>query len=221
VRVSYPTSTLDARVSSMWLRLGALSAVVIGTVAAVGLLLARSVTRPVQRLQSAAGQLAGGDLGARVDLDAGAPELRDLADTFNRTADRLAQLVESQRRFVADASHQLRTPLTALRLRLETLTPAVSPEARPKLAAALAETERLARLVQSLLVLARSDAAPARVTVELGAVAAERAESWAPTAPTGTTTTWPTSSPAAGLRRSGWNRRRAPSASSSMLGRAR
>jgi signal transduction histidine kinase len=182
VRVSYPTSTLDARVSSMWLRLAALSAVVLGTVAAVGLVLARSVTRPVRRLQVAAGQLAGGDLAARVDLDAGAPELRDLADTFNRTADRLAQLVESQRRFVADASHQLRTPLTALRLRLETLSPAVAPEARPKLAAALAETQRLARLVESLLVLARSDAAPARAAVDLGAVVAQRTDSWAPTA---------------------------------------
>jgi signal transduction histidine kinase len=183
VRVSYPTSTLDARVSSMWLRLGVLSAVVLGTVAAVGLVLARSVSRPVRRLQSAASRLAGGDLAVRVDLDTGAPELRDLADTFNLTAERLAHLVESQRRFVADASHQLRTPLTALRLRLETLTPAVAPEARPKLEAALVETTRLARLVQSLLVLARSDAAtPARVVVDLAAVLTERAESWGPAA---------------------------------------
>jgi signal transduction histidine kinase len=182
VRVSYPTSTLDARVSSMWLRLAALSAVVLVTVVAVGLLLARGVTRPVRRLQAVAGQLAGGDLEARVQLDGGAPELRDLADTFNRTADRLAQLVAAQERFVADASHQLRTPLTALRLRLETLGPAVAPRARPKLEAALAETQRLARLVESLLVLARSDAAPARAPVDLGAVVAQRADSWAATA---------------------------------------
>jgi signal transduction histidine kinase len=179
VRVSYPTSTLDARVSSMWLRLAALSAVVLVTVAAVGLLLARSVTRPVRRLQAVAGQLAGGDLGARVQLDGGAPELRDLADTFNRTADRLAQLVTAQKRFVADASHQLRTPLTALRLRLETLSPEVTPGALPKLEAALAETQRLARLVESLLVLARSDAAPARAAVDLGAVVAQRGDAGA------------------------------------------
>jgi signal transduction histidine kinase len=183
VRVSYPTSTLDARVSSMWLRLGLLSAVVLGAVAAVGLVLARSVTRPVRRLRVAASRLAAGDLAVRVDLDTGAPELRDLAETFNLTAERLAHLVESQRRFVADASHQLRTPLTALRLRLETLSPTVAPEARPKLDAALVETARLARLVQSLLVLARSDAAtPTRVTVDLAAIVAERAESWRPAA---------------------------------------
>ena len=182
VRVSYPTSTLDARVTSMWLRLGLLSLVVLTAVTTVGVVLARSVTRPVRRLRRAATSLAGGDLGVRVELDGGAPELRDLADTFNATAERLAQLVESQRRFVADASHQLRTPLTALRLRLETLAPAVAADARPKLDAALAETDRLARLVQSLLVLARSDADPVRVDVDLAAIVAERAESWSLTA---------------------------------------
>jgi signal transduction histidine kinase len=183
VRVTFPTSALDARVTSMWLRLGALSAVVLVAVALVGMVLARGVTRPVRALEDAAHRLADGDLTARADADEGSPELRALAETFNRTADRLAQMVESQRRFVADASHQLRTPLTALRLRLETLEPDIGPASRAKLEAALAETARLARLVQSLLVLARSDAA----TVQLGAqdvaaIVAERAESWGPAA---------------------------------------
>jgi len=183
VRVTYPTSTLDARVSAMWRRLGLLCGVVLVTVALVGLVLARSVTRPVRSLQRAARTLASGDLAARVDAADGPPEVRALADTFNLMADRLAHLVESQRRFVADASHQLRTPLTALRLRLETLEPAVPAASRPKLEAALAETERLARLVQSLLVLARSDAATLEVgVVDLAAVARERAASWTPLA---------------------------------------
>ena len=183
VRVTYPTSALDARVRSMWLRLGALSAVVLVTVAVVGMVLARSVSRPVQRLQHAARRLAGGDLGARVDVADGAPELRALGVTFDLMAERLDQLVASQRRFVADASHQLRTPLTALRLRLETLEPDVPAAAQPKLQAALAETDRLARLVESLLVLARSDAATLEVgVVDLPAVAAGRAASWQPVA---------------------------------------
>jgi signal transduction histidine kinase len=183
VRVTYPTSAVDARVSSMWLRLGALSAVVLVTVALVGMVLARSVTRPVRRLEGAARQLAGGDLTARVEVGDGAPELRALADTFNLMADRLAHLVASHRRFVADASHQLRTPLTALRLRLETLEPDIPPAAGPKLQAAVAETDRLTRLVDSLLVLARSDAATAEISVvDLQAVAAERAAAWQPVA---------------------------------------
>lgn len=183
VRVTYPTSTLDARVRETWFRLGILSAVVLGIVAAVGMVFARGVTRPVRRLQLAAGRLAAGDLSVRVDTDDGPPELRDLAATFNTTASQLEDLVEAQHRFVADASHQLRTPLTALRLRLETLEPAVDEAARPKLDAAIAETNRLARLVNSLLVLARSDAiTPLCESVDLSSAVEDRFRAWEPVA---------------------------------------
>ncbi|MGK2930376.1 MAG: ATP-binding protein [Acidimicrobiales bacterium] len=181
VRITYPTSTVDALIRSTWLRLGLLSAVVLALVAAVGLMFASGVTRPVRRLQRASARLAAGELDVRVDPDDGPPELRDLAETFNTTAEQLAQIIESQRRFVADASHQLRTPLTALRLRLDTLAPHVAEPARPKLDAAIAETNRLGRLVQSLLVLARSDAAAVEpVPVDLTAAVAERVDAWAP-----------------------------------------
>jgi signal transduction histidine kinase len=183
VRITYPTSKADARVRSLWLRLGLLSSVVLALVAAVGVLFAGGVTRPVRRLQRAAARLAAGDLAVRVEADDGPPELRDLAETFNATAEQLAELIEAQRRFVADASHQLRTPLTALRLRLETLAPHVAEPARPKLDAAIAETNRLGRLVHSLLVLARSDATVAEpAAVDLTAVVADRVVAWAPVA---------------------------------------
>mgnify|MGYP001206507976 CR=1 FL=1 len=183
VRVTFPTSTLDARVRSTWLRLGGLAAVVLLVVALVGMVFSRGVTRPLLRLQGAATRLAEGDLATRVQVDEGPPELRALAETFNTTAARLEALVESQRRFVADASHQLRTPLTALRLRLETLAPLVPEAAAPKLDAAIAETARLGRLVQSLLVLARTDAsAPQREVVNLSALVEERVDAWRPVA---------------------------------------
>jgi signal transduction histidine kinase len=183
VRITYPTSTVDARIRSTWLRLGVLSAVVLALVAAVGMVFARGVTRPVRRLQDAAARLAAGDLAVRVNAEDGPPELRNLAETFNSTAAHLAQLIESQQRFVADASHQLRTPLTALRLRLETLAPYVADPARPKLDAAIAETNRLGRLVHSLLVLARSDATRTDpVLVDLSDLVADRVEAWAPVA---------------------------------------
>ena len=179
VRITYPTSAVDARIRSTWLRLGALSAVVLGLVAAVAMAFASGVTRPVRRLQQAAAALAHGDLAVRVDAESGPPELRSLASTFNATAEQLADLIESQHRFVADASHQLRTPLAALRLRLETLAPYIADTARPKLDAAVAETHRLGRLVHSLLVLARSDATTSEpVPVDLSAVVAERADVW-------------------------------------------
>ncbi len=177
VRITLPTSTVDARVRYTWLRLAALSAVVMATVGGVGLVLARGVTRPVRKVTEAARRLAAGDLEARAGTVRGAPELATLARQFDATAERLKQLVEAQRRFVADASHQLRTPLAALRLRLETLTPSTDDE--PRVAAALAETDRLAGLVQSLLVIARSDSAePELADVDLMAVAVGRQETW-------------------------------------------
>lgn len=178
VRITLPTSTVDGRVEDTWLRLAALSAVVLTVVGAVGLILARGVTRPVRQVQDAAERLAAGDLTARAGEVHGPPELAALAHQFDATAERLEVLVDAQRRFVADASHQLRTPLTALRLRLETLHP--SAEDQPKVQAAIAETDRLARLVQSLLEVARADgAAPELVDIDVAAIAAERRETWA------------------------------------------
>lgn len=177
VRITLPSRTVDERVRDTWYRLAALSVVVLLVVGAVGWILARGVTRPVRQIEDAAQRLAAGDLSARVGAVSGPPELLALATQFDATADRLEQLVEAQQRFVGDASHQLRTPLTALRLRLETLHP--SPDDEPRVAAALAETDRLGRLVQSLLDLARADGAQAPlVTVDLVAIARERHGAW-------------------------------------------
>jgi signal transduction histidine kinase len=179
VRVTYPIAELDHRIRENWVRLGLLSAAVLLVVAIVGAVLARQVTRPVRRLEDAARDLADGRLDTRVPTTAGPPELRSLADTFNRTADQLERLLASQRQFVADAAHQLRTPLTALRLRLKNLGRHLPPEQEPRLQAAVAESERLARLVDSLLVLARADAEPAPPTaVDVGAVIAGRLDAW-------------------------------------------
>lgn len=183
LRISYPTATLDRRVRNNWLRLGAFSAGVLAVVISVGFALARGVTGPVRELQGVTTALSQGRLDARANAHSGAPELRSLADSVNVMAERLARLVTAQRLFVADAAHQLRTPLTALRLRLETLEPHLGGEQQAKLAAALAETERLGRLVDALLALARADAgAVAPVTVDAVAVAADRVETWQPAA---------------------------------------
>ena len=76
VRITYPTAALDARVRNAWVRLGLLCAFVLAAIAAVGFLLARSVTRPVQKLEETAEQMADGDLSARAPTEHGAPELR-------------------------------------------------------------------------------------------------------------------------------------------------
>jgi signal transduction histidine kinase len=183
VRITYPTSTVDARVRRVWLALAGVAALVLGVVALVGFALARSTTRPIRSLEQATTAVADGDLGARAPIDRGPPEVRRLAGAFNDMAARLGRLLDSQRAFVADASHQLRTPLTALRLRLENLEATMPPTAAEDLRAAAAETGRLARLVDGLLTLARAEADPTRrEVVDLAAVVADRQAAWTPLA---------------------------------------
>jgi signal transduction histidine kinase len=98
---------------------------------------------------------------------------------FNDTVTRVSQLLSSQRQFAEDASHQLRTPLTALRLRLENLERDVGREGRADLDGALREVDRLGLLVDGLLALARSGASSAAAEpVELDLLARERIEAW-------------------------------------------
>ncbi len=116
--------------------------------------------------------------GSRAD-DVGPPEVRSLARVFNDTVARVERSFSSREEFVADASHQLRTPLTALGLRLENLARDVAPSGQHELAGASAEVDRLASLVDGLLALARADAGsspPGRVDVR--ALARERVEAW-------------------------------------------
>ncbi|MGZ4257653.1 MAG: ATP-binding protein [Gaiellaceae bacterium] len=158
VRITYPTSAVDHRVYHYWLILAAIGAVILGVVALVGVLLARWTTQPLLQLGEAVAATGAGDLASRAPTETGPPEVRELARAFNEMAAQLERLVESQQAFVADASHQLRTPLTALRLRLENLERDVDPAGRAELEGALAEVERLGRLVEGLLALARADA---------------------------------------------------------------
>ncbi len=93
----------------------------------------------------------------------GRDELSQLAETFNTMLDNLEQLYLTQQRFVADASHELRAPITSIRCNLDLLTAAsdLAPEdAQAALADAQAEADRMGRLVNDLLTLARTDAAP-------------------------------------------------------------
>jgi signal transduction histidine kinase len=180
VRITYPTSAVDARVRRYRLTLLAIALVVLAAAAAVGLALARFVSRPLRDVQSAAAEAAGGDLTARAPEDEGPPEVRALAAEFNDMVAQLDTLLRSQQDFVADASHQLRTPLTALRLRLENLERDLDDDGRRELDAAIDEVERLSRLVTGLLVLARADETPTPGSVDLNEVVGGRVDAWAP-----------------------------------------
>ncbi|GGM24165.1 MULTISPECIES: sensor histidine kinase [Micromonospora] len=182
IRVSVPIAPMENRIHQFWIILAAAGVAVLAMVALVAFALARWISRPVRELERATRRLADGTL-PLVSTDTGPPELRRLAATFHTTASRLQNLIATQRSFVGDASHQLKTPLAALRLRLENLEPDVAPSGTRNLRAALAETDRLARLVGTLLAIARSEqTCPVRETVDLPTAVADRIFLWTPLA---------------------------------------
>ena len=176
VRITYPTSAVDARVHRYWLILAAIGAIVFAVALLLGLTLARSISRPLRDVEDAAIAAGEGDLSARAPTDEGPPEVRALARAINETVAKLEQVLDSQQAFVADASHQLRTPLTALRLRLENLEREVPADV---LEGALKEVDRLSRLVSGLLALARADVAvPSGPPMPIEAVVRDRVHAW-------------------------------------------
>jgi signal transduction histidine kinase len=179
VRITYPLSFVNGRIHRIWLVLVAIGVIVLLVVFAVGILLSRSLTRPIADLERGALALGRGELDTRVDLPSGPHELRALARSFNSTAARLEQLVDAQRGFVADASHQLRTPLAALRLRLENLTDEVSPAGSADLTGAADEVARLSLLVDGLLALARAEQHGSHPTaIDVQEVVEARCDAW-------------------------------------------
>jgi signal transduction histidine kinase len=156
VRITQSTDAVDRAVRRQWLGLGLVGLLVVLLGLGVGYVLAGQVARPVRRLDDAARKIAEGDLSVRADVE-GSAEQQSLARTFNDMTERLGRLLESQREFVADASHQLRTPLAGLRLRIEAASAETDdPSVRHELAAAERELDRLAQMVTELLELSRA-----------------------------------------------------------------
>ncbi|MBP5931626.1 sensor histidine kinase [Streptomyces scabiei] len=181
VRVTLPTTMVHARVFAVWLLLALAGLAVLTGVAAVAFAFARWTGRPIRQLEEATHRLAEGGRATSVVVTSGPPEVRSLAAAFNTTAARLEHLLASQRAFAGEASHQLKTPLAALRLRLENLEPDIARRARPSLDAAVTETDRLARMVEGLLAMARlEEAAAIPAQADLGAICAERHRTWGP-----------------------------------------
>ncbi len=155
-RITQSVASVQTAVKRAELGLGLIGIVVLALGLVIGAVIARQIARPLVRLERVARRVADGDLGARAAIE-GPTEQRSLGDSFNVMTDRLSRLLESQSAFVADASHQLRTPLTGLRLRLEEASEAgVTPVAQAELDAGMAEVERLAEIIEELLLLSRA-----------------------------------------------------------------
>ncbi|MGH3497267.1 MAG: sensor histidine kinase [Nocardioidaceae bacterium] len=178
VIVARTTEPLESRIRSLWLTLGGVALIAAATAAMIAVWLSRWVARPVRRLEETARFVGAGNLDARAGAVRGPPEVQRLAATFDTMAVRLRSLLDGQRDMLADVSHQLRTPMSALRLRLELLQRR-QPSDQAELTGALTELERLSRLVDGLLAVARAEATTLVPTpVDLRRMVTERVASW-------------------------------------------
>ncbi|MEV0438129.1 HAMP domain-containing sensor histidine kinase [Streptomyces spectabilis] len=177
-----PTGRMRAKTLHGWLLIVAGESAAMLLAVGAALRLTRWILRPVGVLDATTHDIATGRLASRVAAAGGPPELRRLARSFNEMADHVEDVLEQQRAFVADASHQLRNPLSALLLRIELLA-LEPPDGNAEIASVRTEGKRLAQVLDDLLDLALAEhaAADLRLT-DIGELAAERVASWRPLA---------------------------------------
>ena len=173
VRSFVSSEEMSEGVGLAWAMLVGLGLVLIGIALAAADRLGRSIVAPVTELSAAARRLGEGDLETRVEPE-GPAEIAEVGVAFNFLARRLAELLEAERESVADLSHRLRTPLTALRLQVETVSD------RDDLASLVEDIDRLEAAVNVMIAEARSPqrAAGQAVEANLGAVVDHRAGFW-------------------------------------------
>ncbi|MFJ7297879.1 sensor histidine kinase [Streptomyces collinus] len=177
-----PTGQMRSRTLHGWLVIGAGEFAAMLLAVGAALRLTGWVLKPVRVLDATTHDIATGRLKSRVAAAGGPPELQRLARSFNEMADNVEDVLEQQRAFVADASHQLRNPLAALLLRIELLSFEL-PEGNKEIASVQAEGKRLAQVLDDLLDLALAEHTEADLKItDIGELAAERLAAWAPTA---------------------------------------
>ena len=178
ITVSEPRKDVDHKVLGVWLLIAALGA--LGVAAATGLaaMQARRLIGPLDTMAVTSRQLGHGDFSARAGRF-GIPELDVVAEALDASAERIAEMVAREREFAGNVSHQLRTPLTALRLRLEEVADLDDPgERRAEAELALAEADRLDATIGALLEYTRSPLDQRLSDLDLDAVVDEHVQRW-------------------------------------------
>ncbi|HVU10252.1 MAG TPA: HAMP domain-containing sensor histidine kinase [Phototrophicaceae bacterium] len=156
--LSQPTAPMDADVRQRWLELALGTLPIVALVIAASLWISGTISRPIQQLRNSALQMAAGALDTRI-AEHGEDEVGQLGKAFNYMAEQLENLLQSQRSFISNAAHELRTPLMTIKLRIEGLsdTQLSSAQRSEYLLELHQEVDYMAQLVTSLLTLARID----------------------------------------------------------------
>ena len=181
VRLTFDAAVIDREVRQ---QLGGIALVALTTLAmgaVLAIVLSRTLSGGLRELGTSSAAIAEGDFSARVDDRTGPPETRAVARAFNLMADRVGRVVQQQKQFASDASHQLRTPITALMLRADALRDAVGsqPAALIQLDAIETELGRLNRLIDGLLALGRAGAGTQQVeVVAASSICEDRIRAW-------------------------------------------
>jgi signal transduction histidine kinase len=174
VRATRSAAPVTDRARRAWAALAGLAILLVALAAAAATGLARVLAAPLERLAITARRLGDGDFAVRAERS-GVAEVDAVGASLDVTARRLDDLLNRERAFTADASHQLRTPLASLRLELEAME--LRGERSPELVAALSQVDRLQTTVETLLAVAR-DAVPGSACTDLVALAEELEERW-------------------------------------------
>ena len=179
VRITKNVQQVNDHVRNITLGLTAVGLAGLGAGLLLAFGLAGSLSRPLSRLAESAKRLGSGDLTTRAGSIRGAREIEDLGRSFDEMAGRLERSAQAQREFVANASHQLRTPLTAMKLRLEgAIAESHEPAVSERLEAADREVDRLSEIVDRLLVMARQIEEGASSRVDVGEAVMRARDRW-------------------------------------------
>ncbi|MCE7003356.1 HAMP domain-containing histidine kinase [Kibdelosporangium philippinense] len=179
MRASVTAAASDVAHDWLLIVVGAFAAALLFVLLA--LVVSRWVLRPLAQLERGVLSLAAGEQRTHVPASAGPRELRALGSSFNKMSDAVAEAADQQRRLVADASHQMRNPMAALRLRVDSLAGQVKPDGLRTYNGCVAEVERMESLLDGLLALATAenvDPQTSEDTCDAATVLVERYDAW-------------------------------------------
>jgi signal transduction histidine kinase len=178
VLVTSPRISVPGEVALVWAGMAVLAVVAVTIAWLVGRGQARRLARPLEDLEDSARRLGDGDFSVR-SRRGGIQEIDSVGMALDSTAARLDGMLARERAFSADASHQLRTPLAGLRMRLEAALEQTGQDPRSAISASLADADRLEAIIDELLTLARAGQRGPAAPIDLEALLAEHSLEWA------------------------------------------